>query len=553
MMTMQEQVRLVDHVRSWNKPNVIGAQVPLRTNWNIRLAAQLAESPSDREVVKYLMYGWPLNHDGSDTSVTLKNHQTAHKFASQVTEYINKEMRYGCLLGPFVTPPWREHIAVSPMSTRAKKQSSKRRIIMDLSWPEKASVNLGISSTTYMGHQMNLHYPTVDDLCVRAYRLGPGAKGYRRDLGRAFKQLIGCPSSWPLMGIYWQGAVLFDKTTMMGSRSAPYCCQRTTSFIRHIMNNLNYFVANYVDDFMGLETAQKIWSSYITLGNLLRDLGVKEAQDKAIPPSEIIEFLGVLYNLRNMTIAVTEERLAEFKTELRKWNVGDWFGKKQLQSLLGKMQFVAKCVRPARVLVFRLRNKLTNIHEWEWVDSEMIKDLHWWAMFLPKYNGVSILWMHQKVKEDKFIASDSCLTGMGACHGQQYIHSTFPYGYETKYKIHHLELIAVIIALKIWKKSLTGFRFTMLCDNKAVVDVVNAGHTKDALLQDLMRQLIYVSATNNFEVILKHVSSEQNRIPDVLSRIHLGRKYIRQFKEIIPSDWTRITIPQHMFNEQINW
>ena len=85
----------------------------------------------------------------------------------------------------------------------------------------------------------------------------------------AFKQLICDPVDWPLMGIYWQCALFFDTTAVMGCRSAPYCCQRTTNFIRHIMKNIEHFVANYIDDFMGLDTATKAWSSFITMGNLL--------------------------------------------------------------------------------------------------------------------------------------------------------------------------------------------------------------------------------------------------------------------------------------------
>ena len=57
----------------------------------------------------------------------------------------------------------------------------------------------------------------------------------------------------PRLGIIWENLIYFDKTAVMGSRSAPYICQRITTFIRHIMHNLEYFIANYVDDFMGLD------------------------------------------------------------------------------------------------------------------------------------------------------------------------------------------------------------------------------------------------------------------------------------------------------------
>ena len=73
------------------------------------------------------------------------------------------------------------------------------------------------------------------------------------------------------------------------------------------MNNIQYFLANYVDDFMSIELREVSWKSYITLGNLLQDLGVQEADEKAVSPTHIIEFLGVWFNLLMMTISVTPE------------------------------------------------------------------------------------------------------------------------------------------------------------------------------------------------------------------------------------------------------
>ena len=78
--------------------------------------------------------------------------------------------------------------------------------------------------------------------------------GYKIDMDRVFKQLIMDMLDWPLLGITWAGKIYFDKTAVMGSRSAPYICQRVTNFFQHIMQNLMYFIANYVDDFMGLDT-----------------------------------------------------------------------------------------------------------------------------------------------------------------------------------------------------------------------------------------------------------------------------------------------------------
>ena len=53
------------------------------------------------------------------------------------------------------------------------------------------------------------------------------------------------------------------------------------------------------------------------------------------------------------------------------------------------MLFVANCVRPARVFVYRLRMVLTDMNVKDistgYVSTEMRHDLDWWCRFLAKY------------------------------------------------------------------------------------------------------------------------------------------------------------------------
>ena len=157
--------------------------------------------------------------------------------------------------------------------------------------------------------------------------------GYKIDMDRAFKQIIMDMADWPLLGITWMKMLYFDKTAVMGSRSASYICQRVTNFIRHIMVNLQYFVTNYVDDFMGLDSMEHILQSFHTLRNLLRDLGASEALQKAVEPTHIIEFLGVLFDLLRMTISVSPSRVQELEQELQDWQHRTTYTRKQLDFL----------------------------------------------------------------------------------------------------------------------------------------------------------------------------------------------------------------------------
>ena len=76
---------------------------------------------------------------------------------------------------------------------------------------------------------------------------------------------------------------------------------------------------NYVDDFMGLELQKKVWLAYETLGNLLRDVGVSEAEDKAVPPLQIVEFLRTGFDLIHQILFVTTEKLKQLLEELELW------------------------------------------------------------------------------------------------------------------------------------------------------------------------------------------------------------------------------------------
>ena len=508
-------------------------------------------------MVQFLTFGWSLNHDGRPVTITMNNHKTAMDFQTHVTEYILKEISHDCLLGLFASVPWKDQVAVSPMSTRSKKSSTKRRIIMDLSWPlDGTAVNEGISGENYLGQIYKIQYPTVDLLCKRANKLGKGVMGYKRDLDRAFKQLPANISDWPLTGISWFGAILFDKTTVMGCKSAPYSCQRTTSFIRHIMKNLKYFMANYVDDLMGLEMQHKVWNAYTTLGNLLRDLGAKEAEDKAVPPTYHIEFLGVLFDLINMTIGITPERLQELSEELETWTLHKLFTRRELESLLGKLQFISNCVRPGRVMVLRLRNGLKNMQRThDTVSQEMYRDIDWWRRFIRVYDRVSIMWMEQIPQGDALIATDACLTGMGATCMHEFIHCEFPKNITNtgKYKIHHLEMVALTVAVKVWSSQCMGKKFTVLCDNSAVVDIIRSGYSRDTLLQSMLRELMYVASVGKFEIVTKLIGTRENRLPDLLSRWHLHEKYRTSFNKETGADWKEIKVPQTMFKLDDFW
>ena len=309
---------------------------------------------------------------------------------------------------------------------------------------------------------------------------------------------------------------------------------------------------------MSIEVRDRAMASFLTLGRLLHDLGVKEAPDKSVWPSTVVEFLGILFNLVLLTISVPPAKMQDIHRLLKTWTNKHMCTKKELQSLAGKLQFAASCVRPGRVFVARLFQTIAGMEDGrKYVVSEMIKkDYLWWQHFMYTYNGTSIMWMRSLRVVDSVIASDACLKGIGGTFASRYYRTKLPIEWvnDDRYNIAHFELWAIIICVKLWGKMLNGRRFKVSCDNQAVVTVINTGYSKNSLLQAGLRELTFLLAINQCEMVAEFIPGSKNLVPDLLSRWHLSHHYRDQFNILmVGRKWIRDHVDRKMFLTQCDW
>ena len=149
----------------------------------------------------------------------------------------------------------------------------------------------------------------------------------------------------------------------MGSRSSAYCSQKFSNAIAFIMFKMGIYILNYLDDLASAETEQNAYFAYRTLQTVLEKIGIEEAKNKACPPSTSMVFVGVLFNTVSMTIETTPERLKEISSILKVWLYKEKASLKEVQSLLGKLNFIAACVRPGRIFISRMLQWLKVLHK----------------------------------------------------------------------------------------------------------------------------------------------------------------------------------------------
>ena len=116
-----------------------------------------------------MKYGFTISREDQveDPTPAQANHSGATMFPQAIDEYIECEIRLGATIGLFKIPPFLHRIGISPLSSRPKKESQKRRVILDLSFPFGSSVNDRINKDFYDGKEIKLVYPTVDTLARR--------------------------------------------------------------------------------------------------------------------------------------------------------------------------------------------------------------------------------------------------------------------------------------------------------------------------------------------------------------------------------------------------
>ena len=145
-------------------------------------------------------------------------------------------------------------------------------------------------------------------------------------------------------------------------------------------------------------------------------------------------------------------------------------------------------------------------------------DVEWWHLFMSTWNGVSLFWKNRKDSPDVTVWSDAAKTwGYGALTKGAWFQHPWPEDLPQK-SIAYLELVPIVMSAFIWGRKWKGKIVMFMCDNEAVVSIVNKLYSKDEDISQLMRCLVFVAARFNFWFVSTHIAGHNNTGADLLSR-----------------------------------
>ena len=529
---ISDPLQLHKIVGQFGCPNFLGARIPVVSKLNIDIWKFYLHEYWDQQLVDLLEFGFPLDFDKNTVLVSTEdNHASARHFSSHVQTYIQEELKHGAMLGPFDHKPIPLH--VSPFMTRDKADSDTRRTIVDLSWPKGQSVNSGVQKSKYLGTEFILNYPSVDDIVKRVIRLGPGSLLCKIDISRAFRQLKVDPGDINLLGLKLDSYYI-DQSVPFGYRHGSIFFEKVTDSIRYIMRKHGFpDLFNYVDDIIYCGTPSEITPAFKFLTHLIHQLGLDINPKKLVAPTTSMICLGILVDTRTRTMSVPPEKLQNIARMCVEWQNKKFCSKRELQSLLGSLLYVSKCVKPARTFLNRMLQFLRSItnDSATKLTAEFCKDLNWFRTFIHQFNGV-VYYDLRPVQAELHL--DACLTGFGGIFDNQCYALPIPKNFKN-YSIVHLEMLNIVVALKIWAQQWSSKKLRIKCDNMAVVEVLTSGRARDPILALCARNVWLISAIYNISIHIEHIPGKNNVIADLLSRFKFDAASWQALSQQVPN------------------
>ena len=504
-----------------------------------------------RYIYKACTEGVDIGYRGPRFYREYDNWPSANTFAEHIQSSIDKEVAAGIKIGPFSHPPFSNFVG-SPLGAFHRKRSDKVRTIHDLSWKPGSSINDYISKEDY-----KMKYLSLDEVISNIVARGRHTELAKLDLEAAFHHIAVRPQDFELLGSTFHRynpvtntyckEYYYDRVLQFGARSSPKLFNDFAEAAEYIMlSNGATYSQHYLDDYitMGSTGTSECSDNLQIMMNTCSDLGFSLNPSKICEPNTTMEYLGIILDTDRLQARISSDRLEDVMSELLQWRHRQTATKRQILSLIGKLTFVSRVVRPGRTFVRRMISlacSAPHLHHRVRLTNDFQLDVQWWLDYLPQWNGVSLFPpSHWESNIDLHLFTDSSDVAAGGYYRGAWFVVPFVHEFsELKdMSINWRELFAIIVAAQTFGTLWTGKRIMFHCDNMCVVDVVKSGSCRSDRIMDLLRKLFFICARFDFEISMCYVNTKANDIADALSRLQFTR-----FRQLAPHADQCMTMP----------
>ena len=335
----------------------------------------------------------------------VKNYPSARAHSQKVEQEILKEIaegRYEII---------KDKPAIVSAMGAIPKSDGTVRIIHDCSRPAGSAAN------DYAVDMPKQKYQTIQDAINQ---ITPGCYLAKVDLKGAYRSCKLNTNQYPFMGLHWtfsgdkSPTYIQEKYMCFGAKAAPSIFHRLSQAIRRIMARRGGTIIAYQDDFLVIARSKlQCQLIYRELIQLLRDLGFSIAWNKLVDPTQSLIFLGVLFDTRNMTLDLPQDKLDKLLDMLRTFASRARASRRQLQKLAGKLAYASHVMVGGRCYLQRIYDMigpLKQAHHKARLTAGFKADVLFWLHYLSTFSCTRPL---VNTKPDIHIYTDACKRGAG--------------------------------------------------------------------------------------------------------------------------------------------
>ena len=254
-------------------------------------------------------------------------------------------------------------------------------------------------------------------------------------------------------------------------------------------------------------------------------LGVPIAQEKTSGPQSILIFAGIELDTVRMEARLPQDKIGKCHSIVSSFLTRKKVQLKELQSLIGLLNFACSVIVPGRTFLRRLidltkgvRSATHFIRLRNWVKG----DLSLWKSFLDDFNGRS-MFLNDKWHDSRTLnlyTDAAGSLGFGAIFGPYWCYGAWPEHWKG-FNITILEFSPIALSVLLWGDLMKNQRIIFFTDNAALVDIINKTTSRDPMIMGFVRRLVLACLKFNILFRAKHVPGVENHLADSLSRFQV--------------------------------
>ena len=469
-------------------------------------------------------FGFSLNFSGVRCSQDSHNLTTAKDNPEIVCQKLLNELTTGRIAGPFDSVPFPD-FKCSPLGLVPKRKEGQFRLIHHLSYPRHSgtSVNAGIDK-----EYTSVSYAGIPDAVAVIKRIGKGCFMAKTDLMSAYRILPVSPKDYPLLGFSWEGKLYYDKCLAMGCSSSCLTFEKFSSALEWIaVQKLGCRgVVHILDDFLFVESTFKecedSLNKFIAFCN---SVGIPIAMDKTYSPNQIMDFVSITLDSMRMEARLPPDKIQKCVNLLGEFIQRNSCKKREMESLIGYLNFTCSVVLPGRAFLRRLISLIMGVKEpfhYLKISQEAKSDLRTWSLFISKFNGKSMFLNDRLLSSETLsLYTDAAASlGFGTTYSSYWFYGPFPCQCR-HLNITLLELYPIVVAVNVWGHLWRNHCIRFYTDNQALMYILNRQTSKDKYIMQLVRKLVLACLKFNILFQSSHVEGCKNVLADSLSRLQV--------------------------------